>query len=210
MDSETEFLSGLIQLQYGMKVVPKLKKLSSKVGWAKNWPQDTTSFWNAEAFMWARKIDKEKRELIKRELSFLSSGKNLDLGCGSYSYLSSVGLDLSPKMLDFNKNLKKKVVGDLEQKLPFREEEFDSVTAIFVLNYVKNHSALFREVCRVLKEKGHFVAILYSKQINDWQRQKEVNHFSEIVWRKELEQAGFGVNSYIKEGLYFFICQKLY
>ncbi|MFH0701656.1 MAG: class I SAM-dependent methyltransferase [Candidatus Woesearchaeota archaeon] len=210
MDSENLFLSGLIELQYGQKVESKLKKLSTQVLWAKDWPKNKTSFWNAEAFMWGHKIEKEKRALIEKELSFLRGGTNLDLGCGSYSYLYSVGLDISPKMLDFNDNLSRKVVGDVERKLPFRNSEFDSVTAIFVLNYVKNYSLLLKEIARVLKPQGPFVAVLYSKELNDWQRQKEVHHFPAKGWKNILEKAGFKVKSSTKDNIWFFTCQKLY
>ena len=43
------------------------------------------------------KISKERRLLIEQELKFLFKGKNLDLGCGAYSYFPSVGFDLSEK-----------------------------------------------------------------------------------------------------------------
>src|SRR3989338_7306111 len=92
-DPETEFLSGLIELQYGKNVEKELQQYSKKVPWAKGWPLDDKAFWNAEAFMWSRKISKEKRELIKQELEFLAQGKDLDLGCGAYSYVKSIGFD---------------------------------------------------------------------------------------------------------------------
>jgi ubiquinone/menaquinone biosynthesis C-methylase UbiE len=140
----------------------------------------------------------------------LQGQHNLDLGCGSYSYLDSVGFDLSPKMLDFNGNLSRKVIGDVEKKLPFKDQEFDSVTAIFLLNYVQNYSSLLKEVARVLKEKGHFVMVLSSKPINDWQRQKEVSSLSSSAWSTELKKSRFKVKFEVKDKLYFFKCRKLY
>jgi len=210
MDNDTKFLQGLLELQYGRKVQSKLKKLSLGVAWAKDWPMNNISFWNAEAFMWGHKIDKDKRELIARELSFLQGKRNLDLGCGSYSYLPSVGFDLSPKMLQFNTNLLERVSGDLEKSLPFKTEEFESVTAVFVLNYVKNHLLLLKEIKRVLKPRGWFVMVLYSKPINDWQRQKEVSSLSSSAWIRELKKSGFNARLKLKDKLYFFKCRKLY
>jgi len=207
-DPETEFFSTLIELQYGQKVDQKLVELSKKVSWAKGWPENNQSFWNAEAFMWQHKIEKEKRQLIKDELNFLTGNKNLDLGCGTYSYLPSVGFDFSEKMLQFNENCLKKVSGDLEQKLPFAAEEFGSVTAVFVLNYVKNYTPLFSEIRRVLKEKGTFVMVLSINEINPWQRQKEINSFSSKKWSVLLEEQGFSVNCYQKENLWFFVARK--
>lgn len=191
-----------------MKVKAKLQKIASKIDWAKGWPEDDKAFWNAEAFMWGYKIEKEKRELVAKELKLLEKGKNLDLGCGSYSYIKSVGFDISEKMLLFNDNLTEKIIGSLEKKLPFQDNSFDSVTAIFVVNYIKNYRQLLFEIARVLKPEGRLVAVISSRKINDWQRQKEVNDFSAKEWVSVFEKAGFLVNWEEKENLYFFRCKK--
>ncbi|MBT4936035.1 class I SAM-dependent methyltransferase [Candidatus Woesearchaeota archaeon] len=204
--SENDFLCGLMELQYGIDVKEKLCSLSSSVPWAHGWPENVQSFWNAEAFMWSRKISKEKRMLIQQELSFLT-GKNLDIGCGAYSYITSVGFDISPKMLDFNDMCTEKVVGDVEKPLPFPEKSFDSITTIFLLNYVKNHTQLISEITRVLKHNGKFVMVLSSNQINDWQKQKEVNCFRSDEWTRLLQQSGFVVNFYKKDDLWFWKCR---
>ena len=205
-DAETRFFTGLIELSYGRDIKSKLKKLAGEINWTKGWPEDKIAFWNAEAFMWQRKIDKNKRELIKLELQFLEGNNNLDIGCGSYSYVSSVGLDFSEKMLLFNDNCSDKVNGDLEQKLPFDNQAFDSVTAVFVLNYVKNYKNLLLEIKRVLKKNGVFIMVLSAKKINKWQRQKEVNCFNFKRWIGFLESYGFNVNFYEKNKLCFFKC----
>src|SRR3989338_122802 len=96
---EGKFLAGMLQLGYGVPMQDTLKALSSQVEWAQGWPDNIVAFWNAEAFLWAHKIPREKRELIQQELAFLKGGKNLDLGCGAYSYIPSLGFDCSPKML---------------------------------------------------------------------------------------------------------------
>ncbi|PIN75942.1 hypothetical protein COV17_03395 [Candidatus Woesearchaeota archaeon CG10_big_fil_rev_8_21_14_0_10_36_11] len=205
--SENDFLCGLMELQYGVDVKETLQSLSSSVPWARGWPEDKKSFWNAEAFMWGRKISKEKRSLIKQELSFLS-GNNLDIGCGAYSYIKSVGFDISPKMLDFNDNCTEKVCGDVEKPLPFSSNTFDSVTSIFVLNYVTNHKQLLSEISRTLKDNGEFVMVLSSKDINGWQKQKEVNSFESSGWTTLLENIGFNLTFYEKDGLWFWKCSK--
>ena len=208
-DSETLFLSGLIELQYGKNVEKELQQYSKNVLWAKGWPLYDKAFWNAEAFMWSRKISKEKRVLIREELGFLAQGKNLknlDIGCGAYSYVKSIGFDFSSKMLEFNDNLVKKVQGDLEQKLPFAAREFNSVTMVFVLNYVHNYLGLLSEIKRVLNKEGVLMVVLYSKQINDWQKQKVINDLSVKEWKDVLIKGGFSVDFYEKEELWFFRC----
>ena len=207
-DAETQFLSGLIKLQYGELPDAELIKNASKVSWAKDWPENNQSFWNAEAFMWQHKIDKQKREFIIKELSFLEGKNNLDLGCGSYSYIKSTGVDFSSKMLDFNDNLILKVKANLEQTLPFKEAEFQSATAIFLLNYIQNYSLLISEIHRVLINNGIFVMMLSAQPINDWQRQKEVNTFDADKWVKILQNSGFKVAFSEEESLWIFKCEK--
>lgn len=205
---ETTFFEGLLELQYGQPVQSTLEKLATKIPWARGWPNDKKAFWNAEAFMWSRKIEKETRALIQQELQFLSTGKNLDVGCGAYSYIPSVGLDISPQMLKLNDNCIEKVQGDVEKKLPFKDKIFDSVTAIFVLNYVQNYQQLLQEIKRVLKPKGRLVMILSAVKINDWQRQKEVNRFRIEKWKEMMTKAGFKVEVYQKGKLWFLSGKK--
>lgn len=208
MNPETKFFQGLIELQYGQNVERKLRFLSSQIPWTKGWPENKESFWNAEAFMWSRKIEKKTRAFISQELQFLSTGKNLDLGCGAYSYIQSVGLDLSPRMLKLNDCCYEKVQSDVEQKLPFKDKTFDSVTAIFLFNYVRNYQQLLQEIRRVLKPKGSFVMILSATKINDWQRQKELNRFKTKKWKEIIEKEGFKVKLSEKEKLWFFKCTQ--
>ena len=219
IDAETQFMESLLEFNYGVDVTSRIKQLAKKISWAKGWPEKKTSFWNAEAFMWDHKINKEKRELVRSELSFLfnirgikiqstKERKNLDLGCGSYSYLPSVGFDISEKMLAFNDHCREKIQGDIEQHLPFKDEEFPSVTAVFVLNYVQNLSSLLSEIYRILKTNGYFIAVLSSKKLNDWQRQKEISSFPAEKWIKITKESGFKVKSYEKENLLFLKCRK--
>jgi ubiquinone/menaquinone biosynthesis C-methylase UbiE len=207
-DAETEFLTSLIRLQYGEMPTLQTIKTANKVSWGKDWPKNNISFWNAEAFMWQHKIDKPKRAFISQQLSFLEGKKNLDLGCGSYSYLKSTGIDFSSKMLDFNENCTRKVNADLEKKLPFKEAEFQSATAIFLLNYIQNYELLLSEINRILSRDGTFVMMLSATPINDWQRQKQVNTFSADKWKEILQNCRFKVNFCEQEGLWIFKCKK--
>lgn len=203
MNNETKFLMGLMELQYGQPIRSKLQKIAVSIPWAKGWPHNKESFWNAEAFMWSRKIEKETRASIAQELQFLAKGKNLDLGCGAYSYIPSIGFDISPQMLKLNDRCTRKVQGDIEEKLPFKDKSFDSVTALFVLNYVQNYSQLLQEIKRILKPKGIFVMVLSAARINEWQRQKQAINFSVRKWKQIVEKEGFKVNLYQKNKMWF-------
>jgi len=205
MDYETKFLANLLELQYGGDVASSLKEIAKDVWWAKGWPEDNIAFWNAEAFMWGSKISSEKKSLIKQELGHLK-GKNLDLGCGAYSYVKSTGLDFSPQMLKFNEQIEEGVIGNLEENLPFADENFASATAVFVFNYVKNYWLLISEIYRIVKDD--LVVVLSAKKVNDWQHQKEVNLFPAEKWVNILREAGFAVDFVEKDNLWFFKCQK--
>ena len=208
MDQETKFLMRKLELDYGdIRVVPELKKIAKGIKELHGWPQDKQAFWNGESLMWSHKIDRDKRVIIGRELSFLQ-GKNLDLGCGSFSYLFSVGLDISSKMLKQNDQLINSVQGDLENELPFPDSSFDSVTLVFVINYLKNYTGLLGEISRILKKKGILVVVKSIKPVNKWQRQHQNNDFTGSQWVEIFQEAGFKVTSSIKQGLEFFKCKN--
>lgn len=206
IDPQAEFLQGLIELQYGYDVKIKLQHLAPKIPWAIGWPENNIAFWNAEAFMWTHKIDKEIRKVISQELAPLSTGRNLDLGCGAYSYVPSVGFDISPKMLNCNDQCVEKITGDLEKPLPLESHSYESITTIFVLNYIQHLHQLLTEIKRILKPNGTFAVVLSVNPINDWQRQKEINSYKSTEWCSFLEQY-FSVTVKEVSGLLILWCQ---
>lgn len=215
MDQENEFFIRKLELDYGdKKAIVRIKILAKEVSWLKGWPESRQAFWNGESFMWSNKISKERRDLIKKELAFLGGKKvnytgNLDIGCGSYSYVNSVGFDISERMLLLNDNLVERVSGDVEKKLPFEDNCFNSTTLVFLLDYVRNYPGLLKEVSRVLKQKGKLVVVQSKTRVNPWQRAQAVNNLSFNKWKTILEEVGFKVELVEKEGLGFFNCSKI-
>lgn len=201
MNIETEFFCELMKLYHGQDNENYIEELAKKISWANGWPKNKKAFWNAEAFMWKVKIEKNVRELIYNELEHLED--NLDVGCGSYSYISSVGFDIAENMLKFNRNLKRSVQGNLEEKLPFLNNEFESATAIFLLNYIKNLDQLLNEVKRVIKKE--FIVVLYSKKLNELHKRHQVNNYDKFEW-EELLKKYFNVEVVEKNELLFFKC----
>jgi ubiquinone/menaquinone biosynthesis C-methylase UbiE len=104
--------------------------------------------------------------------SLLSHGdKLLDVGCGegwlarkaSLGYREVVGIDIALNRLEIAKkraekekvsNLKFSVVNFEEKGLPFKNEEFDVITCLSVLEYFFDPYFAMDEFYRVLKEKG--------------------------------------------------------
>ena len=71
----------------------------------------------------------------------------LNIGC-NFQYLEgAVNVDINPKV---NPD---KIV-DLEGKLPFKDNTFDKVIGIEIMEHIKNTHNLMQELRRVLKPKG--------------------------------------------------------
>lgn len=83
----------------------------------------------------------------------LRNKKTLDIGCGRKKFPGAVGLDQLPLPgVD--------VVANLNDRLPFDGNTFDAVHADQVLEHVRDLVSLMREVHRVLRPGGLFVAHL--------------------------------------------------
>ena len=101
----------------------------------------------------------------------------LDVGCGcgldafvAASLVGSagevIGIDLTPEMLEWPRKAQEEVrAGNLRfmecsvEALPFDDASFDLVISNGVLNLVPDKDAAFREIARVLRHDGDFVAV---------------------------------------------------
>jgi len=192
------------------KILHKAMGFAEKIPEFCGWPHDDVAFWNAEAFMWQTKIDKELREEIKNELVFRIGKNNLDLGSGNIVYTpSTISVDYAPEMLELNDN-PNKVKHNLEEPLPFDTESFDSVTSVFVFNYIKNINGLIKEIYRVLKVGGK-LTIVQPDEVNDLYYLHVKNDYGESGLRILLKKF-FRVDSFVKEvnnkKVVFFFCEK--
>jgi SAM-dependent methyltransferase len=90
----------------------------------------------------------------------------LDLGCGdgqltlkiAAAGASVIGVDSSPSMVEAARS--RGVAADLAaaEELPYGESSFDAVFSNAALHWVRGQDAMMREVRRVLKPDGRFVA----------------------------------------------------
>jgi len=109
----------------------------------------------------------EKDELFTL-LGDLNGKKVLDIGSGtgrSVTRLKVTGasdvtaLDISPEMLEILKEehpTVETVIGNVE-KLPFKDDSFDTITALFVIVHIGDLREMLDEVYRVLKPGGVFI-----------------------------------------------------
>ncbi|MBI4152965.1 class I SAM-dependent methyltransferase [Candidatus Woesearchaeota archaeon] len=202
--AEQEFFETLMELNYVGKSMSlesvryKASQLAKQIPRYNEWPHNAEQFWNAEALCWKGRVEKEVREAIKKELSFLK-GTNLDLGAGSVTYVdNSVAADFSEEMLLLNDAIRKVAV-NLEKKLPFADESFDSITLVFVVNYITNIGQLLREAQRVLTLGGKLTLVQSQQPVVELHRVHYKNTYGEAELRIMLTHLGFHVKSYARD-----------
>ena len=116
------------------------------------------------------------------------------MGSGSYPYVkNSVLLDFSKEMLkSAGKAYKHKVLYDLDNEtLPFKSESFNSITAVFIINYIKNPEYVLKEAKRVLNKKGKIIIVQSSKPIAYFYKIKQKKSWSAKEIEKILKQLKF-------------------
>ncbi|MBW2966605.1 class I SAM-dependent methyltransferase [Candidatus Woesearchaeota archaeon] len=181
------------------ELTAKAELIASKIPGLKGWPRDSKKFWDVEAYAWLGKIPRRIREFIRKELmKRIPLGTlNLGIGSGSYPYIEdSVLLDLSREMLKLVTPVKSKakIEYDLEKgKLPFQDNSFDSVTMVFVIDYLKNLKQVLKETKRILKKNGKLILVNSKKPIDSWYRKHEVKHYTRKEIKLLLKQIGFKV-----------------
>jgi ubiquinone/menaquinone biosynthesis C-methylase UbiE len=112
-----------------------------------------------------------RNDLILRELNYQSGDKLLEIGCGAgavlgilgtaFSDLKIAGIDLETKQIDYARQQLSKLgltdvdlrVGDAN-KLPWDDNSFSHIYAIWFLEHLINPLAALKEARRVLKTEG--------------------------------------------------------
>lgn len=108
----------------------------------------------------------EKGEFLRFLPRDLSDKHIIDIGAGDgrvYKLLKKpikqfVACDIALDLLNQHPGDKiEKIVCDLEQDLPFKNESFDIVTCFFVLEHIQNLDNLFVHIHRILKPNGTWI-----------------------------------------------------
>jgi SAM-dependent methyltransferase len=124
----------------------------------------------AEPYARTRDPDGPDAALIGTELDLDPDDRALDLGCGDGARTlanlppASVGLDVSRRQCELARDAGHAVVQGEMTRLPFAADAFDAVTAYHAVFHVPraDHGAVYREVARVLRPGGAFLATVGS------------------------------------------------
>ena len=196
-----EFFNILLRLTYitdknkRKTLIKKAKTIADKIPALKGWPKKE-KFWDAESGSWIVKIPKHVRQFIRKELlkKIRPGTLNLSLGSGPYPYIKdSVLIDYSEKMLEnVLIKYKKKIIHDIQKiPWPFEDNQFDTITAVFIVNYLKNLKSIFKEARRILKPKGKIIIVQSAKQIGNFYQQAEKKQYKPEEIIKILKQLNF-------------------
>jgi SAM-dependent methyltransferase len=124
----------------------------------------------AEPYARTRDPDGPDAALIESALGLNPGDRALDLGCGDGARTlanlppDSVGLDLSQQQCELARDAGHTAVQGEMTRLPFAADAFDAVTAYHAVFHVPraDHGAVYREVARVLRPGGTFIATVGS------------------------------------------------
>ena len=179
-----DFFDILLKLSFVKNKKPLIKKakaIAKKIPELKGWPS-SSKFWDAEALMWNENIPNNIRKLIKTQINkTIPKGNNLCLGSGSYHYVkNSVLLDYSQEMLNKSNNSKKVLFNLNKGKMPFKNNSFNSITAVFLINYIKDLNFLLKDAKRILKKNGKIIIVQSANPIAKLYRIKQKKS-----WKKE-------------------------
>ncbi len=149
--------------------------------------------------------------LIKQNWSRYFKGKILDLGCGEGEIAKEVfdqkiewGLDNDRKMIEKATKsgvYKKMLLGDA-RKIALMDNTVDLVFSNSVIEHIKGVDQVLKEVCRVLKPGGLFIATIPSDQLGEYlgwgkwyarwfnKKYQHYNLYKKEKWQERLEKAG--------------------
>lgn len=134
------------------------------------------------------------REVMDREAEYIegefkSCRRILDVGCGIGSIeerlpgLNITGIDRSKEML---KEARQRVDGVLvvgnAESLPFKENSFDAVFYLTILEFLDDYEKAIREGHRVLTKNGKFLAMILNPDSDYFREhtQREGSYFNRI------------------------------
>jgi ubiquinone/menaquinone biosynthesis C-methylase UbiE len=113
---------------------------------------------------------------VDRLLADTCGADHLDVGCGAGELAAKaaemgrtvIATDPDSDMIAITATLHPFVLQASLPRLPFKDGQFDSVTANFVVNHVANPRAAMSELARVLRPGGRLAATIWPAQPTAW------------------------------------------
>lgn len=124
----------------------------------------TDLYENEESYWWSVTHRQAALSLWRRFRASSSDRRMLDVGCGAGAFLSilqkhgrAYGIDSSFKACEFSKNKKNNVIQADIRRLPFRDNSFDAVFALDLIEHIEDESTLLQQIYRVCRQGGVFI-----------------------------------------------------
>lgn len=106
-----------------------------------------------------------------------TKGKVLDIGCGANNFVRSYGNGVGVDVADWKGC---DIVIKDAAKLPFKKQEFDTVTFLACLNHIPNRNDSVKEAARVLKDDGSILVTMITPKwgefIHWWRFRNDPDH----------------------------------
>lgn len=159
---------------------------------------------------------------LARELAKLGARRVLDVGCADGALVNAMekggidayGVDISSYAIGLSPIKERLILADVEgTSLPFADKCFDLVTAIEVLEHLRNPEKVIFEISRILKPRGFFFMTSPSPMVErlrgkfirlspSWKKDNtHISVLSQAAWIKLLQRHGFKQVSPSKHGL---------
>lgn len=173
-----------------------------------------------------------------REASINSSGKLFDIGCGAFGwvpitaskngYSMACGVEISPLSCQYAAAFSKKALLKnmpyymqcSAEDLCFKNETFDAVTCIALLEHVTDDEAVVNEMARVVKRNGIVYIVVpnnykripfflrwYYKRVD--KKMGHLRHYSRELLLEKLRRSGFGDIRFYTSGHFIKMFQYL-
>lgn len=164
--------------------------------------------WNLLPFSIREKLEAPNRYEVRREIKNILKkigGEKvsvLDVGAGD-CFAEDFFIGNEYVAMDVIKNSASKreldIMGSIENA-PFKNETFDMILCLEVLEHIRNYQLALKEIYRILKEKKVLLLTIPLMSVgfhNDFYR------FTPLAIKKELENAGLKIEKIIPVGGYF-------
>ena len=136
-----------------------------------------------------------RRQILRQEIDNKSNLKILDIGCGTGETLSFLnnhlshpdlyGVDSSSVAVEYAKSRGHKQILKVEaDMLPFKDDTFDYVLLLDVLEHIKDDSSVLSEAKRVLKRNGKIIMTVPALQFLWSEHDAQQGHYRRYVRRK--------------------------